>query len=127
MTDRVRVQVPIELTGESVGVKNEDGVLDFVNREIAVECLPADIPSVIYFDVTELHVGQHAEIKDLNLPDEVEVDDEPEKVIVSIALSRVVVEVEEEEEEGESLLEQEADEPEVIGRGKDSDTEEETE
>ena len=89
MTDKIRVQVPIELTGDAVGVRNEEGVLDFINREISVECLPANIPSVIYFDVTEIHVGQHAEVKDLTVLDDVEIIDEPEKVIVSIALSRV--------------------------------------
>lgn len=127
MTDKVRVQVPIELTGLALGVKNEDGVLDFINREIGIECLPANIPAVIYFDVSELHLGQHAEVKDLELPDDLEVIDEPDKVLVSIAISRVVAEEEEEEEEGGLLLEQEADEPEVIGRGKESEAEEETE
>lgn len=127
MTDKVRVQVPIELEGDSIGVKNEDGVLDFVNREISVECLPGNIPAVISFDVTELHVGQHAEIRDLVLPEDVEVVDEPEKVIVSIALSRVVEEEVEEEEEIGLLLEQEADEPELIGRGKEAKVEEESE
>jgi large subunit ribosomal protein L25 len=126
MTDKVRVQVPLELTGEAIGVKNEEGVLDFVNREVLVECLPANIPSVIQFDVSELHVGQHAEFKDLSLPDEIEVVDEPEKVIVSVALSRVAAEVEEEEEEEGLLLEQEADEPEVIGRVKETEDEEES-
>ena len=127
MTDKVRVQVPVELTGSSTGVRNEDGVLDFVHREVSVECLPANIPSVIYFDVSDLHVGQHAEIKDLTLPEDIEVVDEPEKVIVSIALSRVVEEEEEEDEEAGLLLEQEAAEPELIGRTKDVAESEESE
>ena len=45
MTEKVRVAVPIELIGTASGVKNEGGVLEFINREVEVESLPADIPN----------------------------------------------------------------------------------
>ena len=44
MDQKVRVQVPIELVGVAHGVKVEHGVLDFVTREVEIECLPGDIP-----------------------------------------------------------------------------------
>ena len=40
MDQKVRVMVPIELHGEAVGVKTEGGLVDFVTREVEVECLP---------------------------------------------------------------------------------------
>lgn len=115
MKKSVKVQVNLEVVGESIGVKNEDGVLDFVNRTIEVECLPENIPAVIEVDVTDLHVGQHLEVSDLPIPEGVDIVDDPGKVVVSISHARVH---EEPEEEEDLLLEAEADEPEVIGRAK---------
>jgi large subunit ribosomal protein L25 len=84
MDQKVKVAVPVELVGTAVGVKVEGGLLDFVTREVHVECLPGDIPKHLEADVTNLHIGQHVEIRDLEVPEGVEVLDEPEKVIASI-------------------------------------------
>lgn len=118
MTKTVRVQVQIEVVGEAMGVKTEDGVLDFVNRLVEVECLPDKIPAVIEVDVSDLHIGQHLEVSDLPIPEGVDLVDDANKVIVSVAHARVH-EVEEEVEE--ELLEAGTDEPEVIGRTKEED------
>ncbi|MFQ5527519.1 MAG: 50S ribosomal protein L25 [Thermoanaerobaculia bacterium] len=123
MAKSVRVQVHIELVGESVGVKNEDGVVDFVNRSVEIECLPDVIPAAIEVDVSDLHTGQHLEVSDLPIPEGVDVVDDLSKVIVSIAQARVH-EVEEEVAEEDLLLEAETDEPEVIGRTKEEEQEE---
>ena len=112
MDQVVRVTVPIELQGVAYGVKNESGIVDFVTREIEVECLPGNIPNSIEIDITALHVGQHLEVHQLDLPDGVEVQEEPQRVLVSIAAPRLEVEVEEEEDDG--LLGGEAKEPEVL-------------
>ena len=119
LSRQVRVKVHIEVLGEAIGVKNEDGVLDFVSREIELECLPTDIPQRIEVDVSALHVGQHIEAKELDLPESVVLLAEGERVIVSVSHSRVAAEVEElgVEGEAEELLEAQAEEPEVIGRG----------
>jgi large subunit ribosomal protein L25 len=50
----LRVTVPVHLTGEAKGVKAQGGIVDFVHREVVIECLPADIPEHITVDVTEL-------------------------------------------------------------------------
>ena len=121
MDQVVRVTVPIELQGEPNGVKNQGGVLDFVTREVGVECLPAAIPKVFVLNVESLEIGDHRELGDLELPDGVGLTDEPDKVVMAVAAPRVE---EEEEEELETLLEAEADEPELIGKGRDEDEEE---
>ncbi len=118
LKDKVRVDVPIEILGEPTGVKNESGVLDFVTREIEVECLPTAIPAKIEVDVSALHVGQHIEAGELQIPEGVEMITERDRVLVSVSHSRVaeaVLEAEEAEEAVE-LIEAEREEPELIGR-----------
>ncbi|HYG65809.1 MAG TPA: 50S ribosomal protein L25 [Thermoanaerobaculia bacterium] len=109
MTEKVRVQVPIELTGTAYGVKTQGGMLDFVTREVHIEALPADIPHRIELDVTELRTGQHVEASALQLPKGVTLLDEPERVIVSLTHGRT------EDEAGEGS---DRAEPEVIKKGK---------
>ena len=65
MAKPITVLVPIHLTGEAAGVKQEGGILDQVLREVQLECLPADIPSHIELDVTELNFGKVLRVSDL--------------------------------------------------------------
>ncbi len=117
MDQKVKIQVPIELEGEPEGVKTEGGLLDFVTREIDVECLPNKIPTHITLDVAPLHIGQHVEAGELELPDDVTLLSDTERVIVSVAIHKIAEEEVEEDEE-ELLIEAEGEEPEVIARGK---------
>jgi large subunit ribosomal protein L25 len=65
MDKKLVTKVPIVLVGEAYGVKTEGGILELVLREIEIECLPADIPSSIEVNVTELKSGQVIRVKDL--------------------------------------------------------------
>ena len=65
MDKAITVTVPIIVRGESRGVKLQGGLLDFVTREIQVQCLPADIPENITIDVTELMLNQSVRVRDL--------------------------------------------------------------
>lgn len=65
MDEKIRVQVPIHLTGEAEGVKTQGGILDQVLREVEVECLPGDIPSHIDADVSALVFGTVLRVADL--------------------------------------------------------------
>lgn len=107
MTQKVHVTVPIELVGTAVGVKTEGGLIEFITRELKIEALPGDIPGHIDLDISELHVGQHIEARDVQLPQGVVLFDEPEKVIVTLGHVRT-------EEKGA----EDRAEPEVIKRGK---------
>jgi large subunit ribosomal protein L25 len=89
MDQKIRVTVPVEIVGTAFGVKTEGGMLDFVTREVHVECLPGEIPKHVDCDVTNVHVGQHVEAKDLKLPEGVILLDDPEKVIVSLSHARL--------------------------------------
>jgi large subunit ribosomal protein L25 len=65
MDRTIRVTVPVVLRGEARGVKQQSAILDFVHREIDVECLPGDIPENIEVDVSELMLHQGVRVRDL--------------------------------------------------------------
>jgi large subunit ribosomal protein L25 len=60
------VTVPIVLRGEAKGVKQQGGIVDFVNRDIEIECLPGEIPENITVDVSELLLNQGIRVRDLH-------------------------------------------------------------
>src|SRR3954462_917339 len=66
MDKTITVTVPIVLKGEARGVKQQGGIVDFVNREIEVECLPGDIPENITVDVSELMLHEGIRVRDLH-------------------------------------------------------------
>ncbi len=102
---KVTVDVPIRLIGESEGVRNESGILEFITRSVQVECLPNDIPDSLELDVTELHVGQHASISDLTLGEELTLMIPEDTTVLTIAHQRAAeVEEEVEGEEGEEAV-----------------------
>ena len=65
MDKAITVSVPVQVKGEASGVKQQGGLLDFVTREIEVECLPTDIPEHIEIDVSELMLHQAIRVRDL--------------------------------------------------------------
>ena len=65
MDKAITVTVPFVLRGESPGVKQQGGLLDYVHREIEIECLPADIPEFIEIDVSELMLNQSIRLRDI--------------------------------------------------------------
>jgi len=65
MDKAITVPVPVVVKGEPVGVKQQGGLLDFVTREIQVQCLPTDIPAQIDVDVSELSLHQSIRVRDI--------------------------------------------------------------
>lgn len=68
MDQTLTVTVPIVLKGEAKGVKQQGGIVDFVNREIEIECLPGDIPENITVEISELMLHQGVRVRDLAQP-----------------------------------------------------------
>jgi large subunit ribosomal protein L25 len=66
MDKTLTLTVPIVLKGEARGVKQQGGIVDFVNREIEIEVLPADIPEHIVVDISELMLNQGIRLRDLH-------------------------------------------------------------
>jgi large subunit ribosomal protein L25 len=111
----IEVTVHIEIVGVPVGVKTQGGILDFVTRELEIECLPTEIPDKIAVDVTALELGKHLRVSDLQIPGKVTVLTEPGVVVVHVVAPRA--------EEVAAPVEavagaDAAGEPEVIKKGK---------
>jgi large subunit ribosomal protein L25 len=71
--EKVTIMVPVESTGEAVGVKTGGGVLEHVLFKVKVCALPKDLPEVISVDVTALEIGQAIHIGDIKAPAGVEI------------------------------------------------------
>jgi large subunit ribosomal protein L25 len=108
----VRVNVPVRLVGIAEGVKTDGGLLEFMHREVEVECLPSDIPEHLDLDVSALRLNQHLSVKNLPVTERVTVLDDPEAVVCVVAVPK---------EEAAPVVEEVAAttaEPEVIKKGK---------
>ena len=84
MDAKIKVRVAIEVVGVAKGVREEGGILDFVTREVEIECLPGDIPEHLPLDVSELAIGDALRIASLKAPAGIEIVDDPEKVLVHV-------------------------------------------
>jgi large subunit ribosomal protein L25 len=67
----LRVKVRVKLLGIPVGVKTAGGILDQVMRQVEIECLPANIPSHIDLDVSELEMHGVKRVSDLPHSDKI--------------------------------------------------------
>ena len=101
LTEEVTTRVPVELVGESIGVK-EGGILEFLLRELEIRCLPTEIPEHIAIDISHMRIGDSLRVGDLKLKEGITVLDDPETVIVLIAAPVVREEIEEVEEAEEA-------------------------
>lgn len=121
----IRVSIPVVTVGDAVGVKTEGGFVDFITREIEVECLPKDIPEQIEIDISELHLRQSFKVEEVVLPGEITMISDPETILFHIEEPAKEEEIEVEEEEEEVIGEEE--EPEVIKKEKPEEGEKEKE
>ncbi len=67
MERKLEVEIPIYLTGEAAGVKN-NGIVEQHLRTIMVECLPSMIPERIDLDVTKLEIGDSIHANEISIP-----------------------------------------------------------
>ena len=91
MDKLLRVTVPVHLTGEARGVKAEGGVVDFVHREVVLECLPGDIPEHLTIDVSDLGLHDGIRVRDLPVGKWKALSD-PDMLIVHVVTVKVVEE-----------------------------------
>jgi large subunit ribosomal protein L25 len=114
----LRVTVPVQLTGEAKGVKAEGGIVDFVHREIVVECLPADIPEHIVVDVTELGLHDGVRVRDLPTGGKWKPVSEADMLIVHVVAPKVEAEPAPADAAATAAAPTAPAEPEVIKKGK---------
>lgn len=109
---KIEVTVPLHLVGEPVGVREEQGVLEQIMREIEIRCEPREIPDAIDVDVSNLGVHDVLHVSDIPVGANIEILNEPDSVVATVGIIR-------EEPVAAPVVEEEAvAEPEVIGKGK---------
>ena len=114
---KIEVTVPLHLVGEPIGVKEKQGVLEQIIREIEIRCEPRSIPDVINVDVSHLDVHDLLHVSDLRVDEGVELLQDADTVVATVSIVK-------EEEVATPVIEgEEPAEPEVIGKGKKEDEE----
>lgn len=97
MAEKMRVEVPIIMTGEAPALKEKQNFLSQELTSLSVECLPGEIPSRVDIDITSLaKVGQAMHVKDIILGKEVTILNNPEQLVVKINARHIEKLVEEE-------------------------------
>jgi large subunit ribosomal protein L25 len=96
--EKIHVEVPVHLVGESHGVK-EGGVVEHHLWNLQVECLPSDVPTGIEADITALGIGESLKVEDLTPSAKFDILTSPDEVLVSIVTPQILVVEEAEEEE----------------------------
>lgn len=81
--EKMEIRVPVQVTGESFGVKNQSGVLEIASHNIRIRCFPKDLPAFIEIDVTELKVGETIKIGEIKPIAGVDVLDSKGQPVVS--------------------------------------------
>jgi large subunit ribosomal protein L25 len=108
LNKEVFANVPVTIKGEAIGVKVDDGIFDFMTREIRIKSLPAKIPTEFILDVSHLHSGHSIKIEDMDVGEDIQILSDPNTVICAVTSKVRIEEVEEEEvpvEEGEEPAE----------------------
>src|SRR5580765_1970643 len=125
--DRVlQVTIPVTVHGEPKGVKQQGGILEFIRREIVIECLPADVPEHVDVDVSELMLHQGIRVRDVATSPKWKAVTEGEAMLVHVIMPKA--------EEAPAPADAAAAaatatpaEPEVIKKGKKEEVDEEKE
>lgn len=91
LTKPVEVSVHLRPVGTPVGVKLEGGVLGWARRDVRIRVLPTRIPEAVDLDISGLHVNQVLHFGDLSVGEGIEVLDDPDMTICSVASSRLAV------------------------------------
>jgi len=110
MEEKIKVEVPIVLVGETPALKSKDNMLEHELETLSVECLPAKIPANVEVDISSFtEPGQAIRVRDIALDKDITVLNDPELVVVKISwrpVEKVEEEVVEEVVEAEEAVEE---------------------
>src|SRR5690554_1863655 len=98
MNETMKVSIPIVIEGQHI-VEGKGGIVQNQLREIEIEALPRDIPKVIEIDISNLNIGDHLLVEDIETAKEINVLSSPHEVVLLISEPSKQDEEEEEVEE----------------------------
>jgi len=110
LDEKIEVEVPIEPIGVPKGAAG-GGVLEFPLKEVRITGFPQDLPEKYELNIETLELGQSIRLKDLSPPPNCSFTEDPELVVAAIAHPR-------EEVAAPAADEEQAVQPEVIGKKK---------
>jgi large subunit ribosomal protein L25 len=117
MDRMIEVTIPIIVKGEPKGVKQQGGILEFIRREIDIECLPGDIPEHVEIDVSELMLHQGVRVKEVATNPKWTAKSDPDLMLVHVIMPKAE-EVAATPEAAAAAAPTAVAEPEVIKKGK---------
>jgi large subunit ribosomal protein L25 len=86
MDVELTVSVPIVLQGMSREVSDVGGVINQLLHELEIQCLPSLIPHEIMIDVSHLGVGEVLHVRDVPVPQGIQVLVDPDEVVASVSV-----------------------------------------
>lgn len=89
MNKPIHISIPVHFVGLAEGVKSDGGIMQTTLRELAISCLPADIPERFELDISELRIGESIHVKDISIP-KVEILSESQRTVVVISAPTVM-------------------------------------
>lgn len=111
LTDQVDALVHIEFLGDPIGVKEEGGIVNTVTTSVNVRAVVTNIPDSIEIDISHLGIGDSVTVADLPELEGVDITDDPELTLATVAIPAAILADEEAElAEGEELEGEEGEE-----------------
>jgi large subunit ribosomal protein L25 len=86
MDVEITVSVPIVLQGISREVSDVGGVINQLLHEVEIQCLPGLIPHALTIDVAHLGIGEVLHVRDLPVPQGIQVLADSEEVVASVSV-----------------------------------------
>jgi large subunit ribosomal protein L25 len=120
----LQVMIPVVVKGEAKGVKQQGGLLEFIRREIEIECFPADIPEHVEIDVSELMLHQGIRVRDLAVAEKWKPVSDADMMIVHVILPKAEEVAAPADAAAAAAAPTAQAEPEVIKKGKKDDDDE---
>ena len=109
MDQAIIIKVPLFLTGDAIGVKDEGGILNQPLNEIEIQCLPADIPDSFELNVSDLGMGNSLNANDIELDEKFTLITNEDSVAVSVTQPMKEIEPEIEIDEDEIFLDEDGE------------------
>ena len=101
---KLEIAVPVSVVGEEQR-PSDGGVVTTLLWEVLVSCLPTDIPEAIVVDVSDLELDSTIVVSELELPEGVEILEDPEEAVVKVDIPELIVEEDEDVEEDDEAVE----------------------
>ncbi len=108
---QITLPIPVNLLNIPVGVTEGGGVLQQIRREVTITCFPDKLIDFLDVDISNLDVGDTVRVGDLDLPEGIQLVEDPHLTVAVVNIKgSALADLESEEEAAEEIEEGEATE-----------------